>query len=127
MNYILITSNHLQLHYLESILYKNIKIDDKYELNSSTIFFNTESTYEEIKTILYNNNNMVNELFLQPVEIEMKALFTSGIKDFLWANTKQNFSLKLTKKEIYKKIEEFGIDSITDEESAILQDEKVKE
>lgn len=122
MNYLLITSNHLQLHYLESILISNIIVEDKYEINASTLFFNTEATFEDIKQILYKNNNTVNEIFLQPVTIEMEALFTNGIKDFLWVNTQQNLDLKLTKHEIYRKIEEFGIDSLTDEESKILQD-----
>lgn len=124
MNYLLITSNHLQLHYLESILISNIIVEDKYEINASTLFFNTESTFEDIKQILYKNNNTVNEIFLQPVTIDMEAIFTNGIKDFLWVNTQQKLDLKLTKEEIYRKIEEFGIDSLTDEESKILQNGK---
>jgi hypothetical protein len=57
----------------------------------------------------------------------MEALFTNGIKDFLWVNTQQKLDLKLTKEEIYRKIEEFGIDSLTDEESKILQNETTKD
>ena len=123
-NYLLITNNFLQLNYIKNIFnIQSISINDLYEINDSTIIFNSDINFLELKKLLYENNNVINELLLMPLNINNEhLLMTNGIKDFLWVNTEQKLELKLTKHEIYKKIEELGIDSITDEESKILQD-----
>lgn len=118
-SYLLTVNSSLQLKYIENILKENI--NDKFELSDNTLIFNTNKELNDLRDIFYKNNNCINDFFLIEISLDNKCLMTKNINDFLFVNSNFELFEPLNKESIIKKINNEGIDSLSDEELNIMQ------